>query len=99
MAKRDYFAHTSLDGRTPAQRLLATGYSYSSMGENIAAGQTTVQKVMNDWIASPGHCQNLLNPAFRDVAVACANSTTSRYGFLLGDGAWPLAMSGLLRPV
>lgn len=81
MASKNYFAHNSQDGRTAAQRLLAAGYSYSSMGENIAAGQASVESVMNGWLNSPGHCKNLLNPVFRDVAVACTASSTAKYGF------------------
>ncbi len=81
MATNNYFAHNSQDGRTPPQRLLAAGYSYSNMGENIAAGQSSVESVMKGWQESPGHCKNLLNPAFRDVAVACKANTSSTYGF------------------
>ncbi len=62
-----------------AQRVMATGYSYTALGENIAAGQTSVQAVMTAWINSPGHCQNLMNPSFRDVAVACVRNNSSTY--------------------
>ncbi len=81
MASRNYFAHLSQDGRTPPQRLLAAGYSYASMGENIAAGQTSVEQVMNAWVGSPGHCQNMLNPVYRDVAVACVADPAAAYEF------------------
>lgn len=79
MATNNYFSHTSLDGRTLVQRVLATGYSYSAMGENIAAGQTSVQSVVTGWINSPGHCQNLMNPTFRDIAVACVRNDAAIY--------------------
>src|SRR5204863_3708451 len=38
MAAKNYFSHTSADGRTLADRVDATGYAWSSLGENIAAG-------------------------------------------------------------
>ena len=79
MAKNNYFSHTSLDGRTFAQRITAAGYSYTAAGENIAAGQTSVQSVMTTWINSPGHCQNLMNPGYRDVALACVRNDGASY--------------------
>ena len=46
MATNNYFSHTGQDGRSPDQRVLAAGYSYTRMGENIAAGQTSVESAM-----------------------------------------------------
>src|SRR5215218_8024099 len=37
MAAKNFFSHTSADGRTLADRVSATGYAWSSLGENIAA--------------------------------------------------------------
>ena len=71
MAAKNYFSHTSADGRTLADRISASGYSWSSAGENIAAGYSTVNAVMDGWIASPGHCANLMNAGFAEVGVVC----------------------------
>ena len=71
MAAKNYFSHTSADGRTLADRVNATGYSWSSLGENIAAGYIGVDSVMDGWIASPGHCANLMNNGFAEVGVVC----------------------------
>lgn len=83
MAAHNYFSHNSLDGRTLSQRIDATGYDWSSIGENIAAGQMTVNAVVDGWIASPGHCANIMNRNFVDVGVACvpgsANTTYRTY--------------------
>lgn len=79
MAQNNYFSHTSLDGKTMVQRIQATGYRFSALGENIAAGQTTVQSVVSAWINSPGHCQNLMNPSYRDIAVACVRNDAASY--------------------
>jgi uncharacterized protein YkwD len=81
MAQNNYFSHTSLDGRTMVQRVVATGYTYTNLGENIAAGQSTVESVITGWTNSPGHCANLMNPAFRDIGVACVRSDTSSYRY------------------
>ncbi|MDO8252192.1 MAG: CAP domain-containing protein [Rhodoferax sp.] len=79
MAKNNYFSHTSLDGRTFDQRITAAGYRFTAAGENIAAGQTSVQSVMTSWINSPGHCQNLMNPTYRDIGVACVRNDAATY--------------------
>lgn len=51
------------------------------MGENIAAGYDTVSAVMDGWLASPGHCANLMNPNFTQIGVACIRgSTGNAYG-------------------
>lgn len=83
MARHDYFSHTGRDGRSPGQRVSAEGYAWSVAGENIAAGQASVNAVMTAWLASPGHCENLMRPAYTEVGVACvvapSGSTYSRY--------------------
>lgn len=81
MATNNYFSHTGLDGRSPAQRVLAAGYSYGRTGENIAAGQTTVESAMAAWIASASHCQNMMTPDYRDIAVACVRNDATTYRF------------------
>ncbi len=42
-----------------------------------AAGQTTINGVVDGWIASPGPCANIMKPAFVHVGVACINGTSS----------------------
>jgi uncharacterized protein YkwD len=80
MATLDYFSHTSADGRTPDQRISAAGYAWHAYGENIAAGYPTVQAVVDAWLASDGHCANIMNPGLRDIGVACVPGTgTSTY--------------------
>lgn len=79
MADNNYFSHTSLDGRTLGQRVTAAGYSWSAVGENIAGGQSTVQSVVDGWMASDGHCANIMNASFTQIGVACASNTNSTY--------------------
>jgi uncharacterized protein YkwD len=50
-----------------ASRITAAGFHWSSAGENIATGFATPSSVVAAWMASTGHCQNILNPTFRDV--------------------------------
>ena len=79
MAQKNYFAHVGLDGRSASQRVTAAGYNWINVGENIAAGRQSVNEVMTAWANSPGHCQNLMNPEFRDVAVACVRNNAANY--------------------
>lgn len=80
MAARNYFSHVSLDGRTLAQRVSDEGYAWTSVGENLAAGQDTVEAVVAGWLASPGHCSNFMGRQFTEVAVSCVQRTGSTYG-------------------
>jgi len=80
MVAANFFAHTGSDGRSAGQRITAAGYVWRTWGENIAAGQPTVARVMADWMKSPGHCANLMNANFRDIGVACvAGSSGTTY--------------------
>jgi uncharacterized protein YkwD len=76
MQALNYFSHTSADGRTLSDRINATGYLWSTIGENIAAGYPSVDNVMDGWIASDGHCANLMNPGFTEMGLACVSGTT-----------------------
>ncbi len=79
MGTRNYFDHNSLDGRTPFQRMMAAGYNSSPMGENIAAGNATAEATVTQWMNSPGHCRNIMNPGFRVLGVGYATVAGSTY--------------------
>jgi uncharacterized protein YkwD len=80
MAVQNYFSHTSADGRTLGTRVTAAGYTWQSVGENIAAGYGTVQQVVDGWMASDGHCANLMGASFQHMGLACARQAGSAYG-------------------
>jgi uncharacterized protein YkwD len=77
MVAHNYFDHTGSDGSSPGTRLTAAGYAWSTWGENIAAGQSTVNEVVDGWIDSDGHCANLMNPAFTEVGLSCVSGSAS----------------------
>ncbi|MCC6750495.1 MAG: CAP domain-containing protein [Deltaproteobacteria bacterium] len=79
MAEKGYFAHEGLDGSTPMQRMLDAGYNGTAFGENIAAGQRTPEEVVTAWMGSPGHCQNIMHPAFRVTGVGYIAAPASPY--------------------
>jgi len=78
MAQHEYLEHTGRDGSTPGQRISRTGYSWRAVGENIAAGQGSAQDVVDDWVSSPGHCANIMNPDFVEMGAAFATNMASR---------------------
>jgi uncharacterized protein YkwD len=80
MANNNYFDHKDRDGRTPGDRAELAGYSGQQVGENIAAGQDTVHKVVEGWLASPGHCANLMNPQYQELGAAYATDPKSSAG-------------------
>lgn len=79
MAANDYFSHTGLDGSSPSARITAAGYAWSATGENIAAGYRSARAAMTGWMASKGHCENILRPIFTDIGVGVASGKGS-YG-------------------
>lgn len=80
MANNNYFDHKGRNGGTPGDRAELAGYPGQQIGENIAAGQDSARKVVEGWLASPGHCTNLMNPAFRDLGAAYATDPKSDAG-------------------
>ncbi|EIK52569.1 hypothetical protein YO5_14111 [Stutzerimonas stutzeri TS44] len=72
MANRNFFSHLSEDGRTPGDRAELAGYTGGVVGENIAAALPTPRRVLDGWLASPGHCANLMNPQYRELGAAYA---------------------------
>jgi len=79
MAVRNYFSHTTPEGLSPSDRGQAAGYG-PGVGENIAAGQRTMDEAMAAWLKSPGHCSNIMNARYQDYAIGCATSQGSQYG-------------------
>jgi uncharacterized protein YkwD len=80
MANNNYFDHKDRAGSTPGDRAELAGYLAQEIGENIAAGQDTVRKVVDGWLASPGHCANLMNPQVRELGAAYATDPKSNAG-------------------
>jgi uncharacterized protein YkwD len=81
MAAHNYFEHEDLTGHSPADRVRAVGYKEKLVGENIAYGPKSVEEVVQGWLDSPGHCQNIMDPRFEEMGIAFANGQSlSRHG-------------------
>ncbi|MCG6542050.1 CAP domain-containing protein [Pseudomonas sp. KSR10] len=77
MAKRDYFAHQGHDQSLAGDRARRQGYRWQRIGENIAAGHGSAEQAVSGWLASPGHCQNIMNPDFTEMGAAYATHPRS----------------------
>jgi uncharacterized protein YkwD len=80
MARHDYFEHVDLNGHTPADRVRATGYRERLVGENIAYGPTSADEVVQGWLHSTGHCENIMDPRFVEMGLAAVPGQGSRRG-------------------
>lgn len=73
MDENNYFSHTSPTYGSPFDMMRQFGVSYSYAGENIASGQKTPQEVMNAWMNSQGHRENILNKNYTKIGVGYVN--------------------------
>jgi uncharacterized protein YkwD len=80
MAEHNYFEHEDLAGHSPADRVRAVGYREKLVGENIAYGPQSTEEVVQGWLDSPGHCENIMDPRFAEMGIAFAAGQKSKHG-------------------
>ncbi len=82
MVGSDEFTH----GAAFTSRITAVGFDWSNVGENIATGFETPTAVVSAWMASQGHCENILSPVYRQVGTGVVNRMI--HGASNIDGTW-----------
>lgn len=75
MFANNYWAHVAPDGTTPWYFIKNSGYEYLYAGENLARGFTTASAVVDAWMASPTHRENMLSSNYDDVGFAIQTGT------------------------
>ena len=82
MANNNYFSHTGKNGSSSGDRISQAGYSWSTYGENIAAGSgySAANAVVQGWLDSPGHCSNIMEGNFTHLGAAKYSNASSTYG-------------------
>lgn len=82
LAQYNFLSHTGKDGSTMVSRNTASGYTnYKWMGENVASGQSTADQVMNSWMNSQGHRENILSANAKEIGVGYAYNPNSTYKY------------------
>jgi uncharacterized protein YkwD len=80
MLARSYFAHRDPDGKTVRERARAAGYAWSAIGENLAEGQQSAKEVVESWMRSSGHRENILDRRYLQTGVGLASGRDSKTG-------------------
>lgn len=97
MFEKNYWAHNAPEGTTPWVFIKKAGYNYVYAGENLARGFNSSEEVVNAWMASPKHRENVLSGNYNDVGLAVVSGklngeeTVLVVEMLGGKGAPPLA--------
>lgn len=74
------FSHTRPDG-SDCTTVVSQYLGKYWLGENIAAGQTSPEEVVDSWMKSPGHRANILNAKFKEIGVGFAYKVDDKYSY------------------
>lgn len=74
MAKRDYWSHTTPDGKQPWQFITNQGYNYSVASENLAFGFDSASEAIDAWMKSESHKNAMLDKSAREVGFGISTS-------------------------
>lgn len=79
MINKNYFAHESPTYGSPFRMIETFGIHFSAAAENIAKGQKTPSEVMNSWMNSTGHKNNILSPSYTEIGVGVAKDSNGNF--------------------
>lgn len=83
------FGHTRPNGTPYKTAVSDAGISYSHVGENLASGQSTATEVMESWMGSGSHRDNILSDDYTKVGIGTAENTDPQ----IGGYAWTLVFT------
>lgn len=66
----NYWAHTAPDGRTPWDFIVGAGYRYTYAGENLAKDFGNTPQMVQAWMDSQTHRDNIVSPKYTEIGVA-----------------------------
>jgi len=103
MFSHNYWAHNSPLGKTPWDFIVASGYRYTLAGENLAKNFSDSHGVIEAWMNSPTHRDNILKSGYRDIGFAVVNGSlngeeTTLVVQMFGTSAAPIAALPQVRP-
>ena len=76
MIAGEWWDHQSPDGTSPFAWLAAADYDYAFAAENLAAGFETAPVLVEAWLESPGHRDNILGVQYSDCGIAVIEGST-----------------------
>lgn len=83
MASKENVGHTASDGSGPGERIARLGYRWIAYGENVGEGYRNPEEAVKEWLKSPGHCRNIMNPGFKEAGAAYVKGTKRTYWTLV----------------
>ncbi len=101
--RRDFYAHETPEGLTLCDRISRAGYPFATYGENnnrvsgSYSGEPDrgeLRAAFESWMENPGHHENVLNPAFREVGFGLS---TGLYSAELGTTTMYVVVFGARR--
>ena len=88
MVDADEMSH-QVPGEAPlGDRVSDANYEWRRVGENVAAGYVTPESVVDGWMNSPGHRENILNPDFTEIGIGYANAPDNKSNYSDYDTYW-----------
>jgi uncharacterized protein YkwD len=75
MAAMNRMTHAGSDGSDAGDRLLRAGFVWLAWGENVAAGQSSVQSAFDAWMGSAGHRAQILG-SFTVIGLGAAQASS-----------------------
>lgn len=72
MVKQRFFAHQSPDGTMAWDYIKNVGYTYDVAGENLAITNESAETVVESWMKSPSHRENIMNKDYQDIGIGIA---------------------------
>ncbi|KUK79908.1 MAG: Uncharacterized protein XD95_0042 [Microgenomates bacterium 39_7] len=73
MLDKQYWAHSSPDGKQPWDFMKAANYRYRVAGENLARDFYHTSDMIQAWMTSPTHRDNILNSQYQQIGIAVVN--------------------------
>ena len=80
MLENKYFDHFSPTGISPWYWIDKSGYDYYYAGENLAMNFLDSEEVIDGWLNSPSHKENLLNKDYKDIGIAVLSGDFNNEG-------------------
>ncbi|WNG29283.1 CAP domain-containing protein [Cystobacter fuscus] len=79
MGTNNFMGHDGSNGSTPWQRMTNAGYVWRAASENVAAGYATPAAVVDGWMKSTGHCNNIMGSNVKNLGVGYFYAPSSTY--------------------